>query len=72
MIVEKSLVEEEPKVPMITDIPKEQVTLEKVYYPGVWVMLHFNNEDGVYRKEDKANMYHDTDEEDMDAVKLED
>ena len=50
MIVEKILVEKEPDVPKNPDIPEEQITLEKGYYHGVYVILHFNKEVGVDRK----------------------
>ena len=42
VIVEKSPIEEEPEVPTITEIPEEQVTSEKGYYHGVYVILNFN------------------------------
>ena len=41
VIVEKILVEEEPEVSMITEIPEDQVELEKGYYRCVYVMLQF-------------------------------
>ena len=44
VIVEKIPVEEESEVPTIPDIPKEQVTSEKGYYHGVYVIIHFNKE----------------------------
>ena len=50
VILQKSLVEEETKVHMIPEIPKEQVTPEKGYYHDVYVILHFNKEEGVDRK----------------------
>ena len=50
MIVEKILAEKEPDVPKNPDIPEEQITLEKGYYHGVYVILHFNKEVGVDRK----------------------
>ena len=43
--------EEEPEVPTIPEIPDETVPLEKGFYHGVYVMLHFNKEGGVDRKE---------------------
>ena len=48
VIVEKSPVDKEPKVTTITEIPDEKFPLEKGYYHSVYVMLHFNKEDGVY------------------------
>ena len=50
MIVDKKPVEEEPKVPTITDMPdatitdmpEYKVTLDKGYYHGVYAVLHFN------------------------------
>ena len=47
-------------------------TLDKGYYHGVYVILHLNKEDGVYRKEENVDIEQDTDEEDMEDVKLED
>ena len=41
-ILEKSPVEEESKVPMITVIPDETFTPEKGYYHGVCVVLYFH------------------------------
>ena len=62
IIVEKILVEEDPEVPIIPEIPEEQVTLEKGYYHGVYVILHFNKDDVVGRKEDQADVEQDPDE----------
>ena len=64
--------EEEPTVPTIIEIPKEQVTLDKGYYHGVYVILHFNNEDSVGRKEEQKYVEQDPDEEEMESVKLDD
>ena len=41
LIVEKSPLEEEPEVPTNPEIPAKQITLEKRYYHGVCVILHF-------------------------------
>ena len=71
-LVEKSPVEEEPKVPTITDIPDETVPLEKGYYHGVHEVIYFHKEGGVDRKEEQADVDPDTDEEDMEDVKLDD
>ena len=38
-------------MPTIPEIPEDQVTLEKGYYHGVYIILHFNKEYGVNRKE---------------------
>ena len=43
--------EEEPNVPTINEIPDKKVNPEKGYYHGVYVIIHFNKEGGVYRKE---------------------
>ena len=43
VILEKSPMEEEPKVPRIAVIPDETVMSEKVCYNGVHVLLNFNN-----------------------------
>ena len=40
---EEPEVQEEPKVPTIPEIPEEQVTSEKGYYHGVYVILQFNS-----------------------------
>ena len=50
VIAEKSLVEKEPKVTTIPDLPEKQVTLEKGYYHCVYVMLCFTKEVSVERK----------------------
>ena len=42
VILDNIPVEEEPTVPMITVIPDETVPLEKGYYNGVHLVLHFN------------------------------
>ena len=70
VIVEKIPVEEEPEVTTITEINEEQVTSEKRYYHGVYVIIHFNKEDSVDRKEDEANVEHDPDWEDTEDVNL--
>ena len=72
MILEKSPVEEEPEMPTIPEIPEEQVTLEKGYYCCVCVILYFNEEGGVDRKEDQVDVKQDPDEEDMEYLKLDD
>ena len=70
MIVEKSPIEEEPEVPTIPEIPEEQVTSEKGYYHGVYVILNFNKEEGVDRKEEQEDAEQNLDGEDMEDVKL--
>ena len=47
VVVEKSPVGEEPKVPTIPDIPEDKVTSDKGYYHGVYVLLYFNKDGGV-------------------------
>ena len=49
-------VTKEAEVPMISTKHKEAVDLEKGYYHGVYVILHFNKKDGINRKEDKTYM----------------
>ena len=56
MIAENILVEEEPKVPTITEIPEEQVTLYKGYYQGVYVIIYFKKEVSSDRKEDQVDV----------------
>ena len=51
MIVEKILEEKEPEVSEISEIPEEQVELEKGYYQCVYVMLRFKKEFSVNIKE---------------------
>ena len=41
VIVEKILEEKEPEVSRISEIPEEQVELEKGYYHYVYIMLWF-------------------------------
>ena len=72
MLVEKSPVEEEPEVPMISEIPEEQVTSEKGYYHGVYVIMHFNNPYGVGSKKEQSDLEKDPDEEQMEDVKIDD
>ena len=72
LVLEKIPVEEEPDVPTITEIPDEKVTLKKGYYHGVYDILHFNKEDGVDKREDKADAEQDHDEEEMEYVELDD
>ena len=43
---------------------------EKGYYHGVFVFLNFNNQYGVNRKEQQADVNPDPDEEDMEYVIL--
>ena len=50
----------------------ETVGLEKGYYHGVYVLLQFNNEYGVDRKQEQIEMGADTNQEDMQNVVLED
>ena len=70
VIVDKIPEEKEPEVSKITEIPEEQVELEKGYYCCVYVMLHFKKDVGVDSKEDQADVDDDPDEEDMDDVNL--
>ena len=42
VVLEKSPVEKEPKVPMIPVVPDEIFPSEKVYYNGVRVVLYFH------------------------------
>ena len=72
MILDNSLMEEETKVPMIPEIPKEKVTSDKVSYDGVYVILNFNKEDGVERREEQLDVEQNPDEEDTEDVKLDD
>ena len=53
---------EEAKVPTISAIPDGTVDFEKGYYHDVYVLLQFNKEDCVDRKEEKSEMEADTDE----------
>ena len=61
-------------MPTIPEIPDEKFPSEKVYYNGVYVILHFNKEDGVDRKykQVEVEVDPDPDEEDMGDVKLDD
>ena len=54
LIVEKRNMTEEANMPTISVTPDETIDLEKVYYHGVYVLLQFNKEYGVNRKEDKV------------------
>ena len=57
-------------MPTITEITDETFHSEKGYCHGVYVFLHFNNMDGVARKEEHWDTDPDPDEEDMEDVKL--
>ena len=70
MIVDKIPVEEEPLVYTIPKIPEDQVETEKGYYRCVYVLTQFKKEDGVYSKEEQADVEDDPDEEDMDDVNI--
>ena len=59
-------------MPRIDEKTDETVTLEKGYYHGVFVLLNFNKEDGVDRKEDQVDVDLDPDEEKMQDVRLDD
>ena len=59
-------------MPTITKIPEGKDTLEKVYYHGLYIILHFNMEDGVESNYDQRNIIEYPDEEEMEDVKLDD
>ena len=52
----------------MSEIPEEQVELERGYYSCVYVMMWFKKEVGVNSKEDQVDMEEDTGEEDMDNI----
>ena len=62
--------EEELEVPKIPDIPAEQVTSEKWYFHGVYIILKFNKEGGVESKKEHVDVEQDPDEEDIEDVQL--
>ena len=70
VIAEKIPMEEEPQVPTIYVIPDEKFPSEKGYYYGVYVMLHFNKEEGVNMKEYQADVRTDPDAEETEDSKL--
>ena len=70
MTSEKIPVGEESKVPTIYVIHDNTVPLEKGYYYGVHVLLHFNKEGGLNSKEGQVDVDLDPDEEDMEDVIL--
>ena len=47
----KSPVREEPELPTNSEIPRVKVTLEKVYYQGVYITLYFKKGVVFDRKE---------------------
>ena len=51
-------------------IPDKSIDLDKGYYCAVYAMIHFKKEDGFDRKDDLVDMNPDTDEEDMEDVRL--
>ena len=70
VIIEKNPKEKEPEVFAITEIPEEQVKLEKGYYLCVYVVLQVKREFSVDSKEDQSDMDDDPDEEDMDDFNI--
>ena len=72
VIVEKILEEKKPEVFMNTEIPEEKVTLGKGYYFCVYFMLRFKKEVGIERKGEQVDVEDDTDNEEMEDVKLDD
>ena len=70
MVIEKSLVGEEPEVPTNSEIPKVKVTLEKGYYQGVYTTIYFKKKVVVDMKEYQADVEDDTDEEEMEDLKF--
>ena len=72
VIADKILVEEEPEVSTIPEIPEDNVEKKKGYYRCVYVLLKFKKEDGVDSKEDQEEVGNDPDEEEMDEVNIED
>ena len=70
MTLEKITVDEETDVLTIYVIPYETVPLQKGYYHGLHVLLHFNKKDGIDRKEDHEDTDPDTEEEEMEYLRL--
>ena len=56
VIVEKIPEEKEPEVSEISEIPEEQVELEKGYYCCVYAMLLFKKEVGIDSKKEQADV----------------
>ena len=44
----------EAEMPILSVIPDDTIDLDKGYYHFVYVLLHFNNEEGVDRQEDQV------------------
>ena len=65
VIVDEIPLNKEPEVPTNPDIPEEQVTLEKGYYHGVYVIINFKKEVVVDRREYQADVEEYPDEEEM-------
>ena len=72
VIVAKILVEEEPLVSTIPEIPEDQVEKQKGYYRCVYVLLKFKKEGYFDSKEEQAELENDPDEEDMDDLNIDD
>ena len=53
VIVKTIPAEEETKAPTIPEINEEKVTPKKVYYHGVYVIIHFNNKENVDKEEEQ-------------------
>ena len=54
--VEKTPLSIESEVPTIDVIPDDSIDLEKGCYQGVYVILYFNNEGDIDRKEDQVDI----------------
>ena len=70
VVVEKIPEEKEPEVSEISEMPEEQVELDKGYYRCVYVMIRLLKEVSVEIKEDQSDVEYDPDEEEMDSVNL--
>ena len=62
--------DKKPEVPTIPVIPDYTLPLDKWYYQGVHVVLHFNKKGGDYRKDYQADVDPYPDEEDMENMIL--
>ena len=72
VIAHKILVEEEPEVSTIPEIPEDNVEKQKGYYRCVYVLLQLKTEEEIDIKEEQTELENDPDEEEMDDVNIDD
>ena len=70
VIAHNILVEEEPEVYTIPEIPEDNAEKQKGYYRCVYVLLQLKTEEKIDSKEEQTELENDPDEEDMDDINI--